>query len=246
MQMQKPLNDYNQSNFIIPLAVLYCMALVIPIVLAYRPVSVLFLSAIPGGAIIFPATYLFGDIISEVYGYRIARQIIWCAIGAEVLFAVAVTAVIYAPHPADWQNQQEYLNVLGHSLRFVFASILGTTLSEFANIYIISKSKIYYQGKFFWFRNLFSSVTGEAILTIIVYSISFLGVLPVSRVVDLMINGYIYKVFFAAICVVPAVLITHYLKKAENLDVYDHATNFNPFIFKLHKSAKNTHLQLTP
>jgi len=159
--MQKTLTHYTQSNYVIFFAILYCMTLVIPITLAYRPVTFGFFTSIPGGALIFPSTYLFGDIISEIYGYKIARQILWCSIGAEILFALSVTTVIHLPYPKDWQGYHEYLNVLGHSLRFVTASILGTTISEFVNIYIISKSKIYCKGKHFWVRSLFSSVLSD-------------------------------------------------------------------------------------
>ncbi len=240
--MLKPRAEYIQSNYVIVFAMLYCMALVIPVVLAYRPVAFGFFSAIPGGALIFPSTYLFGDIISEVYGYKIARQILWCSIGAEILFALGITAVIYSPFPKGWQQYHEYVDVLGHSLRFVMASILGTTISEFVNIYIISKSKIYYKGRHFWLRSLFSSATGEIILTIIVYSITFMGIFSFMEVIRLMINGYLYKVAFSTIGVIPVVLITTYLKKKENIDVYDHSTNFNPFIFAL----ENSHLKSAP
>lgn len=219
---------------------LYLAAFIFPIMLAYRMVQLGPLLE-PGGTIIFPASYLFADMIAEIYGYKIARQLLWSAIFCQLLVAVCVTVVLHLPRPADWHNDLAFQLVLGNALRYALASTVGNFLGEFTNIYIISKFKLLMKGKYFWLRSLASTSIGEGVLTLVVFYITFVGVVPSKQVIELTVSAYIFKVLFALIASFPASFIVRILKKSEGIDVYDDHTNFNPFKFSVNPEKPSIH-----
>ncbi len=177
--------------------------------------------------------FTLGDIITDVYGYNMAKRLIWLSLGLQFIFALLITGVIYLPKPDYWINEQAYFTVFGSILRFVFAGTLANLASNFLNIYVISKLKIPLEGKLFWLRSLISTLLGGFILTAIVLVVGFYGNevnLPALWV--LFKSTYLLEIFYAMILILPASLITGFLKRAEGVDVYDKNTNFNPFNFK--------------
>lgn len=219
-------------KFIILLSTLYITVNLTAVVLSYRLMSFGHLT-LPGGTIIFPLSYFLGDVIAEVYGYKISRQLIWATSICSVLYTIVITFVIYSPYPENWNFSSDYIQVLGHSFRFVLVGTIGSFCGLFMNAYIISKTKLYTHGKYFPIRSIVSTAFGEAVLTIIVYTGAFAGILTFSQLLALITAGYTFKLIYAVLASYPGSWLVEFLKKKEDADVYDSKINFSPFSFRL-------------
>ncbi len=182
-----------------------------------------------GGNILFPIAYIFGDILTEVYGYAKSRRIIWIGFGSLALMALAFVIVQQLPPAQDWPNQQAYESILGFVPRLVIASMVAYFLGEFSNSYILAKMKIWSNGKKLWQRTIGSTLVGEAIDTSLFSLIAFYGVIPMGGLLNLMATIYVFKVSYEILATPFTYKIVNFLKKAEGVDVYDTNTNFNPF-----------------
>lgn len=182
-----------------------------------------------GGIILFPFTYIFADILTEVYGYRGSRPIIWAGLGSIVLMALAYTVVQHLPAAPFWQNQQAYESILGQTPRIVLGSIIAYFVGEFTNSYVLSKMKIWTKGKHLWMRTISSTIVGEGVDSIIIVIIAFAGVFPLANLVSIAVSGFILKVLIEVIMTPVTYRIVAYLKKHEGVDVYDTDETYNPF-----------------
>ncbi len=182
-----------------------------------------------GGTILFPLSYIFGDILTEVYGYAKARLIIWLGFISLILMSLTFMIIQYLPAAADWQNQAAYESILGFVPRLVVASIVAYWLGEFVNSYILSKMKIKTQGKHLWARTIGSTIVGEAVDTVVFSIIAFVGVLSASTLVNLILTIYVMKVGIEVLFTPVTYKIVSWLKKAEAEEVYDNGVNYNPF-----------------
>lgn len=223
-------HNAHQYKYFLLLASLYITITLTATALTYRLVSIGPFT-LHGGSVIFPFSYILGDIITEVYGYRLSRQLIWISIICGFAFSLMVTIVIYLPAPNFWHDQQTYLYVFGNSLRFTIGASAAGFIGSFINIYSISKSKIYLHGKYFWLRSFFSSTFGEAIQSLIGISIGFIGIVPISNVVGIMTTSFMMKIIYSIAAVGPANYVAIYLKQKEGVDIYDYETKFTPFSF---------------
>ena len=187
----------------------------------------------PGAIFLFPLSYAISDVIAEVYGYRVARQVVWFAVIAGFFYAVSLDLVAHLPSPAFWPNEFSYDIVFSPILRAYCAATIGSILGAFVNIYMISKYKILVCGRHFWIRSIISTAVGELVFSVVAGGLAFFGVEPSKSVLFLMLDGYLFKMFYAFIAVWPMALLTYYLKKSENIDVYDIGINYNPFKLKL-------------
>ena len=185
-----------------------------------------------GGTILFPIIYIFGDILTEVYGYKATRRVIWTGFASALLMSVVLIIVGKLPAAADWGYQESYNNILGLTSRIVFASLIAYWAGEFSNSYIMAKMKVKMQGKKLWMRTIGSTVIGEGFDTLIFVMIAFWGVLPNSLIISVIISNYIFKVGFEALATPLTYYITKKFKLKENVDHYDNDTNFNPFVLK--------------
>lgn len=188
--------------------------------------------AIDGGGLLFPLTYIFGDILTEVYGYKKTRKAIWLGLGANLLMAAVFMIVGAMPPASDWPNQDAYMAILGLSSRIVVASVTAYFVGEFINSFILAKMKILTKGKFLWSRTIGSTIFGEAFDTAIFMVIAFWGVLPWDLFVLVGISGYLLKVAVEVLFTPFTYLIVNFLKKKESEDYYDYKTDFNPFAVK--------------
>lgn len=181
------------------------------------------------GIFFFPLSYIFGDILTEVYGYARARKVVWAGFTA-MIFASFMSWVVLAMPPADgFPNQQALETVFGATPRIVGASMLAFFFGEFANSYTLAKMKILTQGKHLWMRTIGSTFVGEGVDSLIFYPLAFLGVWETSLVIQVMIGNYLLKVLWEVIMTPFTYKIVNFLKRAENEDYYDKQTNFTPF-----------------
>jgi uncharacterized integral membrane protein (TIGR00697 family) len=192
-----------------------------------------------GATIVFPITYVIGDVITEVYGYPTIKRIIWIGLGCELLFALIINFIIHSHALHRFPYQEEYKHVLGGILTFVVSCIIADIASSFANVYIISKFKIFLKGRFFALRSIFSTAIGELIMNIIACLLAFLHFTTFYSVVHIILSAYALELVYAVICVVPAQFLCIILKRAENIDAYDYNVNYNIFSFSdFRKSVK--------
>lgn len=185
-----------------------------------------------GGIIVFPITYIFGDILTEVYGYKKSRKIIWTGFFAITLMSLIYWLVGILPPAQSWQNQQAYDSILGFVPRIVMASIIAYFTGEFANSYVLAKMKILTRGKYLWTRTIGSTIVGEGVDTILFVLIGFYGLVPTTILITAIISGYLFKVLYEIIATPITYKIVKFLKRVEGIDYYDYDTNFNPFLIR--------------
>ena len=227
-RMKKTTAPRNINPYIIILGMINITISLAADVVAYKLIY-LGPALLPGAPLVFPLTYIIGDIIAEVYGYNAAKQIIWVTLACELFFSIAIKLIIHLPSPMFWHAQQSYNQVVDPILRFVLAGILAVISSSFINIYIISKWKILMKGRHFWLRSLGSSAIGGFILVLVTILLGFSGHMNFSQLGYMILSVYSIEILYSLLGVWPASIITGFLKMEEQLDVYDTETNFNPF-----------------
>ncbi len=182
-----------------------------------------------GGTLLFPLSYIFGDILTEVYGYGRTRRIIWIGFLMNIVMVLVFSAVGALPASESWNNQDAYNSILGMTPRIVLASMVAYTFGAFSNSYVLAKLKLKTKGKFLWLRTIGSTIVGEGLDTVIFCLISFYGVLPNELLGLVILSNYIFKVGIEVIFTPVTYLIVNALKRLEGIDVYDRKTLFNPF-----------------
>jgi queuosine precursor transporter len=184
-----------------------------------------------GGTILFPLSYIFGDILTEVYGYKKGRRVIWIGFFCALLMSFTLGLIGLIRPAGGWEYQEAYMAILGQTPRIVTASLIAYFAGEFSNSYVLAKMKILTRGKWLFTRTIGSTIVGEGIDTVIFVVIAFLGVYSNRMVLLIIISNYIFKVSLEAILTPVTYKIVGFLKRAEGVDYFDYGTNFNPFVF---------------
>ena len=186
------------------------------------------------GVLFFPISYVFGDVLTEVYGYARARKVIWTGF-AGLAFASIMAAVVVALPPAPfWQHQAAYDIAFGSTWRIVAASIVAYFCGEFVNSYVLARMKILTAGKWLWTRTIGSTIAGEAVDSALFYPLAFYGagIIPDEKLPLIMVAQFVAKVGVEVAFTPVTYKIVGWLKRAENEDYYDRKTDFNPFSLK--------------
>lgn len=185
--------------------------------------------SLPGGVLLFPISYIFGDVLTEVYGYRASRRIIWAGLLLNFMMS-GFYALVGVVRPAPfWTNQQAYEAILGQVPRIVLASMVAYFCGEFSNSYVLAKLKIWMKGRHLWMRTIGSTLVGEGVDSVVFVLLAFWGTLPWSAISTIIVSNYIFKLAYEIIATPFTYKIVAFLKRAENEDYYDIGTNFNPF-----------------
>lgn len=182
-----------------------------------------------GGTILFPLSYIFGDILTEVYGYQRSRKVIWTGFGAALLMSLVLWVVQELPPAADWANQEAYESLLGFVPRIVLASLIAYFGGAFSNAYLMSRLKIKTKGRMLWVRTIGSTLLGEGIDTAIFCMVAFYGTLPNELLISIIISNYIFKSGVEILFTPLTYKIVGFLKKQEGVDVFDTGISYNPF-----------------
>ena len=190
-------------------------------------------STFGGGNLFFPLSYLFGDILTEVYGYARSRRVVWAGF-TGLVFASFMSWVVVSLPPAEGYNGQAALEqIFGATPRIVAASMLGYFVGEFTNSFTLAKLKILTKGRILWLRTIGSTITGEAVDTLVFYPLAFYGSWESSLLVKVMIANYFIKVSWEVIATPITYRVVGFLKRAEREDFFDTDTNFTPFSLKV-------------
>ncbi|MBC7348249.1 MAG: queuosine precursor transporter [Clostridia bacterium] len=186
-----------------------------------------------GATILFPVSYIFGDILTEVYGYRRSRAVIWTGFGACAFMALIYWLVGVLPPAPDWQGQDAYRQILGQTPRIVAASLAAYFCGEFANSYVLARMKILTAGKWLWTRTIGSTAVGQFVDSWLFVTLAFAGTIPTAALVHMAVSNYVFKTLYEAAATPATYAAVNYLKRAEREDYYDRETNFNPFLVSL-------------
>lgn len=182
-----------------------------------------------GGTLLFPLAYIFGDMLTEVYGYARSRRVIWTGFALLALSALVFTAVDAMPAADDWLLQDSFHAILGTLPRIVAGSLVAYFAGEFTNSVVLAKLKVATEGRWLWVRTIGSTLVGEGVDTSIFLLIAFYGTMSNSLLLTIFISNYIFKVGVEALFTPVTYAVVGFLKSAESEDYYDRATNFNPF-----------------
>jgi hypothetical protein len=231
--MQQP-RQYRYFEFVMVafVVVLVCSNLIGPAkALPDMTVPVIGTFAFGAGVLFFPISYVFGDVLTEVYGYARARRVIWSGFAALLFAAVMAWVVVALPHNARWGNQEAYEIAFGNTWRIALASMFAYFCGEFVNSYVLAKMKVLTNGRWLWTRTIGSTIAGEAVDSALFYPLAFYasGIMPNDLVFKLMIGQFIGKVAVEVVFTPVTYAVVGFLKRAEHEDYYDRHTDFNPF-----------------
>jgi queuosine precursor transporter len=196
---------------------------------------------LPVAVIVFPVAYIFGDILTEVYGYGRARQVIWIGFACNALAVAAIALGGWIPAAPYWSMgdfttpqaaQQAYEAVLGFTPRLLAASFLAYVVGEFVNAFVLSKLKLATRGRWLWLRTIGSTLAGELLDSAIFLSVAFVGVLPTASLVPLVLTQWLFKSGYEALATPLTYVVVTALKRAEGIDTFDTGTNYNPLALR--------------
>jgi uncharacterized integral membrane protein (TIGR00697 family) len=185
-----------------------------------------------GGTILFPLSYIFGDILTEVYGYARSRRVIWTGFASAALMSLIFLAVGALPPASEWKGQGAYMAILGFVPRIVVASLIAYFAGEFSNSYVLAKMKLWTRGRWLFTRTIGSTLVGEGVDTAIFAFIAFYATMSSGQLAALIVSNYVFKVGFETIATPATYAIVGFLKRREHEDYYDYGTNFNPFVLR--------------
>jgi uncharacterized integral membrane protein (TIGR00697 family) len=217
----------NVSHRLVIFIALFITCLITANVIAVKIVS-LGPFLLPAAIFIFPLSYIFGDILTEVYGYRLARRVIWLGFICNLVFVFFVWLGQLLPAAPFWEGQEAYQRILGYTPRLLAASFLGYLVGEFANSFILSKMKIMTRGRWLWSRTIGSTIIGQGLDTSIFITVAFIG--TASFVPIIILYHWLAKTIIEALATPLTYATVNWVKQREAVDTYDYDTRFNPFL----------------
>ncbi len=233
--MSQTKNDQNYRWFPLITAV-FVVTLVISNIIAVKLVNVWGL-IVPAAVILFPISYIFGDILTEVYGYRRARQVIWIGFACNVIAVIAIWISGILPAAPFWdagvynspaEAQRAYQAILGFTPRLLLASFIAYLMGEFLNAFVLAKLKVRTGGRFLWLRTVSSTIVGQGADSAVFITIAFAGIFDVSNLGTAILSQWSFKVAYETLATPLTYLIVNALKRSEGIDTFDHGIKFNP------------------
>jgi len=185
---------------------------------------------LPAAIFVFPVSYIFGDVLTEVYGYRTARRVIWLGFACNLIFVFFAWVGQALPSADFWEGQAAYESILGFAPRLLGASFCGYLVGEFANSFILARLKILTKGRWLWSRTIGSTVVGQGLDTAIFITLAYIG--TGANVPLMILHHWTVKVGIEAVCTPATYAIVNWLKRREGVDTYDYQTTYNPFTIR--------------
>jgi len=228
--------QYRYYEFVMAafVTVLICSNLIGPAKISQVELPVLGTLVFGAGVLFFPISYVFGDILTEVYGYARARRVIWAGFGGLAFASFMAWVVVSLPPAPFWKNQPAYEVAFGTTWRIAGASMIAYFCGEFVNSYTLAKMKIATAGRWLWTRTIGSTIVGEAVDSAMFYPLAFYGagIIPNEQLPRVMMFQFVAKVMVEVVFTPVTYKIVGWLKRAEHEDYYDRRTNFTPFSLK--------------
>ncbi|MDM7460561.1 MAG: queuosine precursor transporter [bacterium] len=217
------------SLWFVMVVALFVVSLVLSNIVAAKIISLGGL-VMSSAILIFPVSYIIGDVLTEVYGYRRARVVIWIGFACNLLVALVILGAIALPPAPFWENQSAYEAVLGVAPRLLVASLTAYLVGEFVNSYVLAKLKIATRGRWLWTRTISSTLIAQLLDTTIFTVVAFVGVYPTAELVKISLIEWGAKTLYEAMATPITYAVVAFLKAREGVDVYDTDTRFNPFL----------------
>lgn len=215
------------SKMFLGVVVCYVTCLLLSNLIAGKMWAVTESITLPAAVILFPITYILGDVFTEVYGFRKARTAIWLGFVCSFFAVIIYLITIALPHPGFWENQGAFEAVLGTTPRVALASFAGYLFGEFSNSMILSKMKVKTKGEKLWARTILSTVVGEGFDSIIFITVSFLGTMDNATILQMILFQYLFKVAYEVIFTPVTYAVVKWLKKKEGIDTFDEDVKYN-------------------
>ena len=227
IEKQQPRRSAGSYRYLNLVTGIFVTCLIVSNIIVVKIVSVgpLILS---GAIVIFPISYIFGDILTEVYGYARSRQVIWIGFACNLLAVLSIQAAAMLPAADFWDGQVAYDRILGYAPRFLIASLIAYLCGEFVNSFILAKLKILTRGRWLWSRTIGSTLFGEFVDTAVFTLIAFTGTLTPVEMVNISIVEWFLKCMYEVVATPVTYAVVNYLKRTEHEDYYDYDTDFNP------------------
>jgi uncharacterized integral membrane protein (TIGR00697 family) len=219
--------EVKYSSWLVLIVAIFITCLMTANITAVKLVNV-FGFILPAGIIIFPMSYIFGDVLTEVYGYRRARQVIWLGFFCNLIAVVAFGIGQVLPPASFWDGQAAYERILGYTPRLLTASFLAYLVGEFSNSFIMAKMKIATKGRWLWSRTIGSTLVGEGLDSLVFMVLAFVGTIPIEKLASAIVTQWLVKSAYEAAVTPLTYAIVNFLKRREGLDAYDYDTHFNP------------------
>lgn len=187
---------------------------------------------LPAGVVIFPVSYILGDILTEVYGFRWARRAIWLGFLGNLIAVAAIWVAGRLPAPAFWSDQAAYDTILGFTPRLLVASLLAYLVGEFANSTVLARMKVWTQGRYLWTRTIGSTIVGQGLDSLVFILVAFGGLIAPAAIFATVVGQWAFKTIYEIVATPLTYLVVARLKQVEGVDVYDTETRLNPFSFE--------------
>jgi queuosine precursor transporter len=220
-------NKQNYSIWFIFIVAIFVSSLITANIVAVKLVD--FVGFIfPAGIVIFPISYIVGDVLTEVYGYKATRRVIWIGFFCNLLAVVAILIGQALPSAGFWDAQTAYERILGYTPRLLLASFAAFLVGEFANSMILAKLKIKTDGRYLWLRTISSTVVGQGLDSMIFILIAFVGTSSMDVLISAIFTQWIFKVVYEVLATPITYTVVNFVKKQEGIDIYDKDISFNP------------------
>ena len=180
------------------------------------------------GIVIFPISYVLGDVLTEVWGYAATRRVIWLGFACNALMVLAIWLGGELPAAPFWRGELAYQEILGHTPRILMASFVAYLIGEFANAFVLAKLKIATQGRWLWMRTIGSTVVGQALDSVVFVTLAFAGIVPAGALAGIVAGQWLVKVAYEAAATPLTYAAVAWLKSREQVDTFDYDTDFNP------------------
>ena len=217
------------SNWFVIIVAVFITCLIAANITAVKLVD-LYGLILPAAIFIFPLSYITGDVLTEVYGYRQARKVIWLGFFCNFIVVGAIWIGQILPSASFWDGQAAYERILGYTPRLVVASFLAYLVGEFANSFVLAKMKIATRGRWLWLRTIGSTLVGQGLDSAVFITLAFAGAIPGKGLAAAIVTQWLAKSTYEAAVTPLTYLVVNFLKRREGVDVYDRDTRFNPLL----------------
>ncbi len=228
---EEPGGNGRYSGWFVVVAALFITCLITANIISVKLICVWGL-ILPAGVLVFPISYITGDILTEVYGYATARKVIWLGFCCNLLVVLAVWLAQVLPSAPFWDGQEAYFRILGYTPRLLAASFLAYLAGEFMNAYVMARMKILTKGRWLWTRTIGSTLLGQGMDSLIFITLAFVGTLPAEGLFLAIVTQWLVKSGYEAAATPLTYLSVRFLKSREGLDAYDYGTRFNPLALR--------------
>jgi uncharacterized integral membrane protein (TIGR00697 family) len=227
---QKISMEIHYSPYFVIITAIFVTCLITANITAVKLID-LFGLVLPAGIIIFPLSYITGDVLTEVYGYSRARRVIWLGFFCNFIAVVAIWIGQILPAASFWDGQEAYTRILGFTPRILASSFLAYLVGEFANSFVLAKLKISTRGRWLWLRTISSTLVGQGLDSLIFITLAFVGTISPSALLLAIVTQWLAKSIYEAAATPLTYAVVNFLKRKEKMDYYDHDTRFNPLLF---------------